>query len=108
MCTDCDSIFAVSECDRKQVRRSLTGLLFPRLAAVDSRDDRTKRADGPTEQWILRCKRNGEEMIANAALTQYPSAAAVCRSQNDAARACDHNARTILDVQAVQSCVSRT
>ena len=107
MCADCDSIFAIGECDRKQVRRSLTGLLFPGLAAVGSRDDRTKRADSPTEQWILRRKSHCEEMIANAGLTQYPSAAGVCRRQNDAARACDHDTRTIFDVEAVERCVRR-
>src|SRR5215211_7055343 len=82
--------------------RRFTFLLFPRLAAVYRGDDRTKRADRPTVQKILRRERYSEEMIANTRLAQRPFVAAVVGRENHAACAADHRSRAILDVHAIQ------
>src|ERR1051325_759801 len=90
------------------MRVSLAGLRFPGLAAVSGGDDRAECTDRPAQQWILRCEGYREEMIAHAARPQYPFLAAVVGGQHDAARACDDDPRTILDVEAVKGRIGRS
>lgn len=86
----------------------MTCLRFPGFAAIRRGDDRAKRSDRPTIQPAFRSERDGEEMIANAGLSQHPFVAAVCRRHHDAARAGDHQARPVFDVHPVQRCVGGT
>ena len=83
----------------------MTVLLLPRPAAIDSDDDRAERAHRPAEQWILRRERNCEKMIVNATRSQHPLAATVRGRENNAARAGDHHARAVFDVEPVESCI---
>ena len=84
----------------------MTRLRFPGLAAVARRDDRAKRSDRPTVQWILGCEYDSEQMIAYAGFAKSPLVAAVCSRHHDAACAGDYHARATLNVHAVKRRVS--
>src|SRR5688572_11963804 len=101
-------VLRIRKGDGKKMSRCFALLLFPRLAAINGGDDRTKRAYCPTVQRILRREGHRKKMIPQTSLSQRPLLAAVAGRENHATRAANHHARLVLHVHAVKRRVSRT
>src|SRR5438105_12664414 len=84
------------------MRGSITGLSFPRHAAVRRGDDGAESANGPTVQWIVGSKRNAEEMVPGSRGPANPFFAGVHRRQDDTASARYNGAQLIFYINTVE------